>query len=53
LKRNKYGAIAISRDEDNNIEVVSKCDLCRDRDVPAYITHFPNEALVYVEEVIE
>lgn len=45
-----YGAIA--RDEHDN-RIVSKCDLCPDRDVPACVAHCPNGALVYVEEVIE
>lgn len=48
-----YGAITIARDENNHVKVVSKCDLCPDSDVPACVAHCPNEALVYVEEVIE
>jgi carbon-monoxide dehydrogenase iron sulfur subunit len=45
-----YGAIA--RDEYDN-RIVSKCDLCPDIDIPACVAHCPNEALVYIEEIIE
>jgi len=49
-----YGAITISRDAQlKGVKVVSKCDLCPDSDVPACVAHCPNEALVYVEEVID
>ena len=49
-----FGAITIARDPlSNAVKVVSKCDLCPDSDVPACVAHCPNEALVYIEEVID
>lgn len=48
-----YGAITLARDKNNTAKVVSKCDLCPDREIPACVAHCPNEALVYVEEITE
>ena len=45
-----YGAIA---QEGHAYQIVSKCDLCPVRDVPACIANCPDEILVYVEEEIE
>lgn len=43
-----YGAI--SRDESGK-KIVSKCDLCADREIPACVENCPNEALIYVDSV--
>jgi carbon-monoxide dehydrogenase iron sulfur subunit len=39
-----YGAL--TRDEERHI--ISKCDLCPDREVPACVANCPNEALVLI-----
>jgi carbon-monoxide dehydrogenase iron sulfur subunit len=39
---------ALVRDKNNN--VVNKCDLCPDQDIPVCVMNCPNEALFVVEE---
>ncbi len=43
---------AIAREEYDN-RIVSKSDLCQDRDIPACVSHCPNEALDFIEETID
>jgi carbon-monoxide dehydrogenase iron sulfur subunit len=41
-----YGAIRRDLERD----IVAKCDLCPDLEVPACVTNCPNEALVFTED---
>lgn len=43
-----YGAI--KKDEAGKNKVISKCDFCKGREIPACVEHCPNEALKVLED---